>query len=105
MPAMRPEAVSNAIRLAYEFAAAMRSLIPKDSAVDSLLPAVVLELPPDEHGASSLCAQDNLFSWSDELSLSASVRVGSSAVVPLVHCETVKVSILGQPPDRLHWIA
>ena len=102
MPAIRPEAVSNEIRLAYEFAAAMRSLIPKDSAVDSLLPAIVLESPPDEQGASSLGSQNNLLSGADELSPLSAIGVSVSAVMPFVQSEAVTISVLSQPPKRLH---
>src|SRR6266705_1761080 len=100
MPAIRPEAISNLIRLAYEARAARRSLIPKDRAVDSLLAAVVDELSPDPHGAGALSSQDDLFARPNELSALAAIRVSIGAVVALVHGEAVFIAIFREPPER-----
>lgn len=55
MPAIRPEAISNRIRLTYKVRAATCFLVAEGGAVDAVLPltgsdvdAVIFELPPDE---------------------------------------------------------
>ena len=99
MPAIRPEAISNRVRLSNEVRAAMRRLVAEDGAVDSRLPAVVDELSPYETGVSTLRAQDDLLAGSDEqLSLSA-VCVSVSRVVTFIQFKTVLIAILGEPPE------
>ena len=102
MPAIRPEAVSNAIRLAYEFRALMWAFVSEHGAVDTLLAAVVDELSPGEHGIRLLCSQDNLFSWANELRAPSPIGVAVATVVALVEFETVTVAVLGQPPEWAH---
>jgi hypothetical protein len=104
MPATRPEAISDLIRLAYEARAAVRSLIPKDGAVDSALAAVVDEFAPDPHSVSALGSQDDLFTGSDELGALTPVSISMGAVVPLVHGEAVFIAVLREPPQRfIQW--
>jgi hypothetical protein len=69
MPLIKPQAISNRVRLAYEFAALVRSFIAKHGTVDAALPlsgslvdAVVLESPPNENSIPCCGSQDNLFS-------------------------------------------
>jgi hypothetical protein len=73
MPQIRPQDISNCVRLANEFRTEIRRLVPKDGAVDAGLPftgslvnAVVKEAPPDEHGVSAFCSQDDLLTGSDK---------------------------------------
>src|SRR5882672_4686753 len=100
MPATRPEAISDSIRLAYEFAAPVRAFIPKYGAVDALLAAVVDEFPPDEERVGRLGAEDDLLTWPHEDAARATVGVAAAGVVPLVECEAIEVAILRQPPQR-----
>jgi hypothetical protein len=66
MPAIRPDAISNRIRLANEVAGSVTPLVSEHGAVDALLPTVVNEAAPNEHGIGAFGAQDKLFSWTDE---------------------------------------
>ena len=100
MPAMRPEAISNRVRLAYEVRAAVRALVSEYGAVNSVLPAVVDKSAPDEAGVSGCSAEHNLFAWAAEQLARSPVRVSVRRVVPLIEFEAVKVSILRQPPVR-----
>jgi hypothetical protein len=84
MPAIRPEDISNRIRLLNERRAAGAAFVSEHGAVDSFLPAVVDELPPDEQGICSLGSQDNFLSGANEqLSLSP-IGVSVCGVVPLI---------------------
>ena len=94
MPAIRPEAVSNCIRLSNEVRTSPGGLVAESSAVDALLSAVVDELSPSEHGVGVFCSQNNLLSGADELSALAAIGVSVAAVMPLIEFEAVKISIL-----------
>jgi hypothetical protein len=78
MPAIRPEAISNLIRLAYEARAAMARFVPEDRAVDPVLAAVIDEDSPDEEGISSFGSEHNLFSGPDELVFGSLAPIGIS---------------------------
>lgn len=100
MPAIRPEAISNCIRLPNEVAGPVPRLVPEDGAIGSLLSAIVEELPPHEESISVFGSQDDLFSWADELAQLSWLSIGG--VMPGKQCKAVKISIAGQPPDWLH---
>ena len=100
MPATRPEAISNRIRLAYEFAAEVSAFIAEHGAVDALLAAVVFESSPREHGVSFGCTEDNLFTWTDEQVPTSSVLVLVSGVMSFIEFKAIKVTVLCKPPDR-----
>jgi hypothetical protein len=102
MPLTRPEAISDLIRLAYEVRAAMRGFVAEDGAVDSLLPAVVDELSPDEHRVSAFSSEYHLSPRAREKSGPASVAVSVPGIVALIEFEAVKVAILCEPPEGLH---
>jgi len=67
MPAIRPEAISNLIRLAYEARAAAARFVPEDRAVDPVLSTVIDENAPDEEGIGMLGSEHNLFAGTNEL--------------------------------------
>ena len=98
MPAIRPEAISNLVRLSYEFAASVMAFVTEHRAIDSALSTVVDEPSPHEHGVSVVCSQHNLFTRSDEQLSFAPVRVAVCAVVPFIEFKAITVSVLRQPP-------
>lgn len=102
MPAIRPEAISNRIRLTYEFRALIWAFVPEHGTVDSLLAAVINELAPSEYGVCSLCSEQDLFSGSEHFLTLASVRISVAAIMPLIEFNAVKVSILCEPPQRFN---
>ena len=109
MPAMRPEEVSNRIRLANKARAAVRRLVSEHGAVDSLLlfsgalvDAVVNELSPDPNSVGVSGAEYPLLAGADEQDALSPVPVVIGAVVPLVHVEAVEVTVEGEPPSRLN---
>jgi hypothetical protein len=75
MPAIRPEDISNLIRLTYEARAAAARLVPEDRAVDTVLPAIVFEYSPDEEGISCSGSEHDFLPGPDKL-----VFVTSSSV-------------------------
>lgn len=91
---MRPEAISNLIRLTYEFRALMWSFVSEDRAVNTLLSAVVDEVSPDKDCISESSPENDFLSGSDELGTSSAIRVVVATVVPLIHSDAVKVSVL-----------
>jgi len=98
MPATRPEPISNRIRLAYEFAAAVPAFVSEHSAVDSALPAVIEESAPHKQRIARVCSEHNLFAWADEQSPLSAVSVLVCAVMPVVEFKAVKIAILCHPP-------
>jgi hypothetical protein len=94
MPAIRPEAISNRVRLSYEIRAAIRSFIAEDGTVNALLSAVVDELSPDKHGVGALGSKHDLFSWPNELSALSSVGVSVGAVMSFVQFKAITISVL-----------
>jgi hypothetical protein len=73
MPAIRPEDISNRIRLAYKVRAAVRRLVAEHGTVDSFLPfsgsevdAVVNEVPPDPNSVGVSGSEDPLLAGADE---------------------------------------
>lgn len=100
MPAIRPDAISNLIRLAYETRAEIARLVAERRAVDTLLAGVIVEVSPDPEGIGVLRAQDELLAGTDELPLPPAIGVPSAAVMPFVECEAGNVALLGEPPER-----
>lgn len=98
MPAISPEAISNLVRLSYEFATLDGRFVAEHGAVDSLLPAVIEELSPDEHGIAGCGPQDNLFARPNEQFTLSAIRISVGAVVPLIKIKAITISILRQPP-------
>jgi hypothetical protein len=101
MPAIRPEASSNRIRLSNEFGAAVLGLVSEDGAVDSLLSAIVNELSPNKHSVGVLGSQDDLFARADELRASLLAWLAQPTVVASVEREAIGVSVAREPPERL----
>lgn len=93
MPAIRPEDISNLIRLTYELRALMARLIPEDGTVDAGLAAVVDEDAPNEEGIGALGSEHNLFPWSDELFPRPSIGVSVTGVVALVELNAIEVAV------------
>jgi hypothetical protein len=93
MPAIRPEDISNRIRLTYEFRAAMRAFIPEDSTVDSVLAAVIDEVSPHKHGIGAISSQHDLFAWADKLLSLSAISVLVCGVVAFIHLKAIKVSV------------
>ena len=101
MPAIRPEAVSNAIRLLNEVRAADRRLIAKNGAVDTVLASTLVdEDSPHEHGVAGCGAQYDLLSGASEAVAPSSIAIDRCAVVAQVQVEAREVAIFGQPPVR-----
>ncbi len=93
------------ILLAYKVRASMLRLISEYGAVDSLLPfsgslidAVINEVSPDPNSVSVSGAEYPLLAGADKQDLFSSVRIVTSAVVPLIQREAVTVAVTGQPP-------
>lgn len=95
MPAIRPAKISDCISLSDKLGTKVRRFVSKYCTVDSVLPAVVDELPPNKHGVCILGAKDNVLAGADELSESLS---GSRRVMTAVQFKTVGVAIFRQPP-------
>lgn len=107
MPATRPAAISNRVRLANKVRAPRCGFVPEGGTVDSVLPltgslvnAIVDELAPYEEGIAAETAEHNRRAGTDELLARAAIGVAVGAVVPLVERETRGVSILRNPPER-----
>jgi hypothetical protein len=95
MPAMRPEAVSNCVRLAYEFAAKVRAFVTEDSAVDALLSTVIYEFSPGETCVTLLGPEDYFLPRADEeLPLLLTFTV-IGRVVALIHSKAGLIAVLG----------
>lgn len=100
MPAIRPEAISNRVRLADKVRAAMRRLVSEHGAVDTVLPlsgalvdAIVDEVSPHPNSISGGGSEYPLLAGADKQDALPTVSVFVGAVVPLVHVEAVKVAI------------
>src|SRR5262245_31255257 len=109
MPAMRPEAISNCIRLANECGAAPAAFVAERGAVDAVLPfsgalvsAIVNELAPDEEGIAVERAEHDLFARADELPSSAAVSIAVGGIVALIHLQASSIAVARQPPQRRH---
>ena len=108
---MRPEAISNRIRLAYEVRAAVRRLVAEDGAVDALLGLAgsfvdtgINELSPDPPRVSVTGAKDDFASGAaEELSLPP-IAVLMGGIVALIQGEDIAVPILAEPPSR-SWLS
>ncbi len=100
MPAMRPQAISNRIRLSNEVAAPVLALVSEDGAVDSVLPAVINELSPYEHGVSAGCSKDDLLSRANEEFPLSPILVLIGRVVTFIEFKAVNVSVFCKPPNR-----
>ena len=99
---MRPEDISNLIRLPNEATGPMRGLVAEHGAVDpSPVPAVVDELSPSEHGVGSLGSQDDLLSGADKLP-GAGLRVDCLSNAARRGERQSKSPLSRQPPKRLH---
>jgi hypothetical protein len=101
MPAIRPEDISNAIRLPNEVTGPMRGLVAEYGAIDSGLAAIVDKLSPDEDGICALGSKDNLFTWTDELPQLSGFSIGR--IMPLEQFEAVKVAVAREPPNGMHF--
>lgn len=106
MPAIRPEAISNCIRLTYEFRAAVRGFVTEDSAVDPFLrlsrpfvDALVDEFAPDPSRITFLRSQDDLGPRPAKQLAPAAVTVLVRRVVALVEREDGDIAILREPPE------
>ena len=93
MPAIRPEAISNFIRLAYEFRALVWAFVSENGAVDSSLPAVVDELPPDKQGICVGGSQDDLLTGADKLSAPASISIFVATVMTFVEGKAIFIPV------------
>jgi hypothetical protein len=110
MPAIRPERISNCIRLANEVRTKVAGLIAEGGTVDSflsppgsLVDAVINEFSPHKEGVSGFGAEDEFGSRADEqFSFSPKWALGVCAVVPLIEVQAIKVAILRYPPIRAH---
>lgn len=98
MPAIRPEAISNFIRLAYEVAAPVAAFVAEYGTVDSLLAAVVVEVSPHKARISFLCSQHHLFARPNKQLARAAILVPIGAVVPFVQLKAICIAVLRQPP-------
>jgi hypothetical protein len=89
MPAIRPEAISNRIRLTYEVRGSVRAFVSEHGAVDTVLSAVVDEVAPNKEGVSALGSQDEFFAWADEQFALPSVLVLVGRIVSFIEGEAV----------------
>jgi len=80
----------------------MRPLVAEQGAVDTFLPAVIDELPPNKDGVSGFGAEDEFFTGTDEQFALASVAGMPRGIVTLVEGETLTVAVFREPPHRLH---
>lgn len=94
MPAIRPEAISNRIRLAYEFATKVWAFVSENGAVDSALAAVINEPSPSEQGICVDGSENDFFTGADENFSFSAIRILVAAVMPLIEFKAVNVSIL-----------
>jgi len=101
MPLIRPDAISDRIRLSDKFRTEMAALVAEGSAVDAHLSlagsgvdAVIEEAAPDEEGVTVEGPQDKFLSWPDEQQSLSSVAVVADRVVAFVHREAVTVTVL-----------
>jgi hypothetical protein len=95
---MRPEAISNRVRLSNEARAAMRRLVAEDGAVDAALATVVDELSPHEASVSILAPEDDFLAGANEQLSFSSVCVLACGVVSLIQFQAVFIAIFGKPP-------
>jgi hypothetical protein len=109
MPAIRPEAISNRIRLTYEVRAASSSLVAERGTIDTLLrrarprvEAGVSELPPDEEGIPGFGAENDLFAGAAEQSADTPISVAIGRVVLLIQGQARRIAVSRQPPLRPH---
>ena len=107
MPQIRPDAISNCIRLANEVAALVRSLIPERRTIDSRLPDAcslvdtgVDKESPNKKSIPCRCPQCDVFSWSNELLGSSSIFVLVTRVMSFIKFSASRVAVLCQPPQR-----
>ena len=102
MPAIRPEAISNRIRLANEVGTPVAALVAEHGAVNAVLSAIVDELPPHKERVRADRPERDLFARTNEQDLPPSVRVGASAVVAFIERKALTIAVLCQPPHWLH---
>ena len=93
MPAIRPEAVSNFIRLSYEVAAAVVAFVSEHGAVDALLSAIVDELSPHKARISYFGTKYNFLARADEQFTFAPVLIVVCAVVSFVQRQTIYIAV------------
>lgn len=105
MPAIRPEAISNLVRLSNEARALVVRFVPEDGAVDAVLSAVVDEHSPHKHSIPGKGPQHDLLTGSDEELAHAAIGVSVGAVVAFIEFEAVAVAIFGQPPVGLQGVS
>lgn len=80
----------------------MFALIAEDSAVNTLLSAVINEASPDEHGVCITGSQDDVLPRTDELC--EPVCPIGAGVMPAKEREATAVAILREVPERRHII-
>lgn len=84
MPATRPEAISNRIRLTYEGAGSVRAFVSEYGAIDSVLSAVIDELSPHEEGVSCAGAEYNFLAGPHEQFCVPPICIDVSRIVALI---------------------
>src|SRR5579885_1539331 len=98
MPAIRPEAISNRIRLTNEDGAPILALVVEDGAVDAFLCAVVDESSPYKERVSLGSAEHNFLAGTDEQFALSPIGIAAAGIVPFIEREAVKITVLRQPP-------
>lgn len=106
-PAIRPECVSNRIRLSNEFAALMLSLIAERGAIDSclrlagsLVNAAVDKLSPNKKSVPCSCAENDFLAGAAEQDSLATVAVSICGVVFFIKRQARLIAVFRQPPQR-----
>ncbi len=109
MPAIRPEVISNRIRLTYELGALDVALVAEHGAVNpglslagSGVDAVINELPPHPTCQAVERPKHDMLAGAYELTTDAAVCVPTRRIMPLVEREACPVPVLRQPPLRLN---
>ena len=102
MPAIRPDRVSNRIRLANEQAALVSGFVAKHRTVNAMLArAFVDKSPPYEHGVCPFGAKHNLFARSCKSFPVSAIGVLVATVVAFVEFKAIQIAVFRQPPERL----
>lgn len=94
MPLTNPDEISNGVSLSHKLRGFDRAFVPENSAINSLLSAIVNEASPNENSIGCAGSKEDDFAWSDTLLTLSAVRVSVSRVVSLVHGEAGFISVL-----------
>lgn len=102
MPFTRPRAISNGVSLSDKLttAIALGRFVSEHGAVDALLPAVIDELAPDEHGVTVSGPENDVLAGANELAPLSSVSILVGAVVSLIEFKATFVAVLCDVPVR-----